>query len=112
MSRLRIPCRRWVGRTPTSVTPAAVNSPPGTVRASRKSAAVADHRLAVEGGEHPLALENTLVALGVLRAHLLGEGSRAGLEEAPDLVRLRHADVDFHAGDPTGEGGANRPFGL
>jgi hypothetical protein len=56
----------------------------------------ADEGVAVVRREHPLAVEDSLVARGILVVESLLKGRGAGLEEASNLLRGRGADLDRH----------------
>ena len=102
--RRRIPRRRCVGVTPTTVMPAQGSAPPGTLNPKGKAPAAPTALLVLPGCDEPLGGHERLEA----RPRLV---VRRAPEELPDrrervevLLGRAGADVELHAPQPTGRG--------
>ena len=97
MSRVRIPRRRWVGRTPTPLIAAArTSAPPGTVSRLEFAARPGHPRRPVDGADQPVHLEQLPVHLEHLVGVLIAKGDGDRLEEGPQVrgVVGRLAELD------------------
>ena len=97
MSRVRIPRRRWVGRTPTPLIAAArTSAPPGTVSRLDSPLAPATHVAAVDGADQPVQLEQLPVHLEHLVGVVIAKGDGDRLEEGPQVRGIvgRLAELD------------------
>ena len=99
--RRRIPRRRCVGVTPTTVTPAQGRSPPGTLNAKGNAPEPPTVRRVLPGRDEPLGRHERLEAGARLVVRRVPEELPDRRERVEVLLGRAGADVELHAPQPT-----------